>query len=74
MPEGRNQDGSCLPLCPGWDAAAIALVDSNVRREKTLPSEKAFAYKLKLNDIRNRTDHLMRSKVVHSLIESPSDL
>ena len=29
------------------DAAAIALVDSNVHREKILPSKKAFAYKLK---------------------------
>ena len=29
-------------------AAAIALVDSNLHREKILPSEKAFAYKLKL--------------------------
>ena len=30
------------------DAAAIALVDSNFHREKILPSEKAFAYKLKM--------------------------
>jgi len=30
------------------DAAVIALVDSNLHREKILPSEKAFAYKLKL--------------------------
>ena len=30
------------------DAAAIALVDSNLHREKILPSEKAYAYKLKL--------------------------
>ena len=29
------------------DAAAIALVDSNLHREHILPSEKAFAYKLK---------------------------
>ena len=29
------------------DAAAIALVDSNLHRERILPSEKAFAYKLK---------------------------
>ena len=31
------------------DAAAIALVDSNLHREKILPSERAFAYKLKLD-------------------------
>ena len=30
------------------DTAAIALVDSNLHREKILPSEKAFAYKMKL--------------------------
>lgn len=29
-------------------AAAIALVDSNLHREHILPSEKAFAYKLKM--------------------------
>ena len=31
------------------DAAAIALVDSNLHREKILPSEKAHAYKLKMD-------------------------
>lgn len=31
------------------DAAAIALADSNLHREKILPSEKAFAYKLKMD-------------------------
>ena len=30
------------------DAATIAMVDSNLHREKILPSEKAFAYKLKM--------------------------
>ena len=30
------------------DAAAIALVDSNLHREHILPSEKAYAYKLKM--------------------------
>ena len=41
------------------DAAAIALVDSNLHREHILPSEKAFAYKLKmeaLNRQGKRTD------------------
>ena len=31
------------------DAAIIAMVDSNLHREKILPSEKAFAYKLKMD-------------------------
>ena len=33
------------------DAAAIAVVDSNLHREHILPSEKAFAYKLKLESM-----------------------
>lgn len=36
------------------DAAAIALVDSNLHREKLLPSEKAFAYKLKMDAMRRQ--------------------
>ena len=36
------------------DAAAIALVDSNLHREHILPSEKAFAYKLKMDALKHR--------------------
>ena len=36
------------------DAAAILLVDSNLHREHILPSEKAFAYKLKLNALNHQ--------------------
>ena len=36
------------------DAAAIALVDSNLQREKILPSEKAFAYKMKLEALKHQ--------------------
>ena len=41
------------------DAAAILVVDSNIQRENLLPSERAFAYKLKLEALRHqgeRTD------------------
>lgn len=41
------------------DEAAVALVDSNLNREHILPSEKAFAYKLKLEAMKHqgsRTD------------------
>ena len=41
------------------DNATIAMVDSNLHREKILPSEKAFAYKLKLDAMQRqgqRTD------------------
>ena len=30
------------------DEATILMVDSNIQREEILPSEKAFAYKMKL--------------------------
>lgn len=36
------------------DAAAIAVVDSNLHREHILPSEKAFAYKLKAESLRHQ--------------------
>lgn len=36
------------------DAAAIALVDSNLHREHILPSEKAYAYKLKLEALKHQ--------------------
>ena len=38
------------------DEATIAMVDSNLHREKILPSEKAFAYKLKM-DAMSRQGH-----------------
>ena len=36
------------------DAAAIELVDSNLHREHILPSEKAFAYKLKMEAMKHQ--------------------
>ncbi len=36
------------------DAAAIAVVDSNLHREHILPSEKAFAFKLKLDALNHQ--------------------
>ena len=36
------------------DTAAILLVDSNLQRENILPSEKAFAYKLKLEAMKRK--------------------
>ena len=55
------------------DAAAIAVVDSNLHREHVLPSEKAFAYKLKMEALSHqgkRTD--LTSDQVGALY--PSDL
>ena len=48
------------------DAAAILVVDSNLQREGLLPSERAFAYKLKLDALRHqgeRTDLTSRQVV-----------
>ena len=36
------------------DEAVIIMVDSNLQREKVLPSEKAFAYKMKLDAMRRQ--------------------
>lgn len=36
------------------DEATIIMVDSNLQREKILPSEKAFAYKMKLDAIKHQ--------------------
>ena len=36
------------------DAATILMVDSNLQREHILPSERAFAYKMKLEAIKNQ--------------------
>ncbi len=51
------------------DEAVIIMVDSNLQRERVLPSEKAFAYKMKLDAIRRqgqRTD-LTSTPVVEKL-------
>lgn len=36
------------------DAAAVAVVDSNLHRDRLLPSEKAFAYKMKLDALKHQ--------------------
>ena len=36
------------------DDAVIAMVDANIQREELLPSEKAFAYKMKLDAMKRQ--------------------
>lgn len=51
------------------DEATIIMVDSNLQREEILPSERAFAYKMKLEAMKrqgNRSD-LTCGQVVHKL-------
>ena len=57
------------------DAAAIALVDSNLHREYILPSEKAFAYKLKMDALKQqglRTD--LTSSQVATKLDSATEV
>lgn len=49
----NRQDIPCIVRNLSDDEATIVMVDSNLQREKVLPSEKAFAYKMKL-DAMNR--------------------
>ena len=56
------------------DAAIIIMVDSNLQRESILPSEKAFAYKMKLEAIKrqgSRTD-LTSAQVAQKLTNKTS--
>ena len=56
------------------DEAAIMVVDSNLNRERILPSEKAFGYKLKYEALKHqgkRTD-LTSGQIVPKLNESRS--
>ena len=57
------------------DAAAIALVDSNLHREHILPSEKAFAYKMKLEALgrQGRRTDLTCGQVGHKLRDELSE-
>ena len=49
------------------DEATILMVDSNIYREKIFPSEKAFAYKMKLEAIKHQGK---KKSLVHNLCPS----
>lgn len=53
------------------DEATIAMVDSNIHREHLLPSEKAFAYKMKLEAIKHQGKTY--GQVVHKSRDEISD-
>ena len=44
----------CIVREMSRDEAVITMVDSNIQRERILPSEKAFAYKMKLEAIKHQ--------------------
>ena len=45
------------------DEATIIMVDSNLQREKVLPSEKAFAYKMKLDAMKRQAGRPSKNSV-----------
>lgn len=45
------------------DEAIIVMVDSNIQRKKLLPSEKAFAYKMKLEAMKHRVGRKSKENV-----------
>lgn len=46
------------------DEAVLLMVDSNLQREKILPSEKAFAYKMKLEAMKRRAGRPLKNNSV----------
>lgn len=50
----EKQTLSCIVRDMTDDEATIVMVDSNLQREQILPSEKAFAYKMKLDAMRRQ--------------------
>ena len=48
------------------DEAVIIMVDSNLQRERVLPSEKAFAYKMKLDAMRRQQGELTDLSVLYT--------
>ena len=49
------------------DTATIMMVDSNMQREKVLPSERAFAYKMKLEALKHQGNDLTLSPMATKL-------
>ena len=58
------------------DSAVIFMVDSNLQRESLLPSEKAFAYKMKLEALKHQgrtSDQLGQKSSVQTVADASSD-
>ena len=54
----RNKKTPCIVKDLTDDEATILMVDSNIQREELLPSEKAFAYKMKLEAMKHQGKQL----------------
>ena len=56
------------------DEAVLAVVDSNLQREEILPSEKAFAYKMKYDAMRRIAGRRHKKKSAHSERKGQADI
>jgi ParB family chromosome partitioning protein len=56
------------------DQATIIMVDSNIQRENLLPSEKAFAYKIKLEALKRQAGRPSKENVCQVGTKSRSDV
>ena len=56
-----------------YDAATILMVDSNLQRETILPSERAFAYKMKLEAMKRRAGRPAKENVSQVGTQKRSD-
>lgn len=65
----NNDTIPCIVRNLSDDEATIIMVDSNMQREEILPSEKAFAYKMKLEALghQGKTTELTSGQVVRKL-------
>ncbi len=68
-----------LTTIPGFvrdmtdDEAVVNMVDSNIQREKLLPSEKAFAYKMKLDAMKRQAGRPTKENACHNGTHLRSD-
>ena len=71
----ENEEIPCLIRDLTDEEATIIMVDSNLQREQLLPSEKAFAYKMKLDAMRRQAGRPGKENGVpvgHHLLEGKS--
>ena len=65
----------CIVRSMSKDEAIITMVDSNIQREEVLPSERAFAYKMKLEAMKHQGKGIGKTcgQVVHKSRDDISD-
>ena len=64
----------CIVMEMTDDEATIMMVESNFQRENILPSEKAFAYKMRMEAMKRRTGRHKRNEVPVGLNSSREEL